>query len=158
MSPWRIWLVVSGVCKVMLSSPESGWRARATRARRRAAKAGSGLMGVGAVRSASNGSGTASVLLLRKGVAKRQPRAHQKRFGGVDGAVKDLGDVGDRQVIQVAERQHRAMLRRQLLQGCSRAETVDVDVPGILSIFVFLGGDAAQTAFFATQASPVIDQ
>src|SRR5262249_1960180 len=134
MSPWRTWLVVSAVCKVMLDSPVSGWRARAKRARRRAAKAGSGSMGVGAVRSASNGSGTASVLVFRVGAAKRQPRAHQERFGGVDGAVENLGDVGDRQVIQVAERQHRAMLRRQLLQGCPRTETVEVDVPGILSM------------------------
>src|SRR6478672_5159516 len=124
----------------MLDSPCSGWRARATRARRRAAKAESGSMGVGAVRSASNGSGTASVLLFRVGAAKRQPRPHEERFGGVDGAVENLGDVGDRQVIQVAERQHRTMLRCEPFQGFSRPKAIEVDVPRVLRLLGALSG------------------
>src|ERR1041385_7929672 len=108
MSPWRSWLVVSGLCKVMLVlvTPWSDGRStRATRARRRAAKAGSGSIGVRAVRSASNGSGMAlrEILLFRVGTAERRPCAHEERFGGVDGAVENAGDVSDRQVIEVPQ-------------------------------------------------------
>src|SRR5205814_8972953 len=124
MSPWRSRSVVSTVSrKVMLGSPWSyGWSARATRARKRAVKARSGSIGVGAVRSASNGSGTVGVLLFRVGASERQPRADEQRFDGVQGAVEDLGDVRDGQVGQVAQRQHCAVLPRELVARCSRSD------------------------------------
>src|SRR5882724_8287883 len=107
MSPWRIWLVVSGVCRVMLGSPWSGERsARATRARKRTAKAGSGSISVGAVSSASNGSGTAIVLLFRVDAAEHHAGAHEQRFGGVDGAVENIGDIGDGQIVEVSQREY----------------------------------------------------
>src|SRR4029453_1479513 len=110
MSPWRSCSVVSDVCRVMvLGSPGSrGGSTRARRARKRAAKAGSGSMGVSAVRSASNGSGKVGILLLRVGAAERQPRAHKKRFGGVQRAVEHGGDVGNREIVEVPQGQHRA--------------------------------------------------
>ncbi len=64
------------------------WRGRAgpvsRRARKRAAKAGSGSIGVRAVRSASNGSGKVGILLLGVGAAERQPGAHCSGLDSVD--------------------------------------------------------------------------
>src|SRR5438874_3237419 len=161
MSPWRSWSTVSTVSrKVMLGSPWSyGWSARATRARKRAAKARSGSIGVGAVRSASNGSGTVGVLLFRVGAAERQPRADEQRFGGVQGTVEDLGDVRDGQVVQVAQRQHRAVLRREFFERFSRADSVEVHLPRVLCLVLDLCAcECPKAPFLATQASPVIDQ
>src|ERR1051326_6212661 len=157
MSPCRSCSAVSDVCKVMLGSPwsdEVGRSACARRARKRAAKTASGSMGVGAVRSASNGSGMArmQLLLFRVGVAKRLPRAHEERFGGVLGAVEDVGDVGDGQVVQIAKGQHRAMLRRQSLQGCPGAQAVQVDVPWVFCLVACLRGEAAQAALLTSPA------
>src|SRR5215471_17622033 len=157
MSPWRTWLVVSEVCKVMLDSPFSGWRARATRARKRAAKAGSGSIGVGAVRSASNGSGTASVLLFRVGAAERHPGAHEQRFGGVDGAVENIGNVGDGQVVQVPQREYASVLQRELLKRLPRAEAIQMHIPRVLRLGL-LTANRLEAAFLTAEVSPVIDQ
>src|SRR5260370_14617322 len=140
MSPWRSRLAVSTVSrKVMLDSPWSyGWSARATRARKRAVNAGSGSIGVGAVRSASNGSGTVGVLLFRVGAAERQPRTHEQRFGGVQSAVEDLGDVRDGQVVQVAQRPHHAVLPRECFERFSRADSVEVHLPRVLCLVLDL--------------------
>src|SRR5579859_3831115 len=161
MSPWRSCSAVWGSCKVMLGSPWSlGWSARTRRARSRAANAGSGSIGVGAVRNASNGSGMSLVLILlfRVGVAERQPGAHEQRLGGVQGAVEYLGDFDHGEIVQVPQGQHAAVVWRELLERLPRSETVQVNVPWVFGLVAGLGGDGAQAALLATQASPVIDQ
>src|SRR6266487_4923219 len=106
MSPWRRRSVaVSGICKVIVWSPseeaEVAESARTSRPRSRAANVGSRSIGVGAVRSASNGSGIGGILLFRVGTTERCPGAHKQRFGGMSRSFENVGDFRDRQVVEI---------------------------------------------------------
>src|SRR5450759_5729978 len=100
------------------ATPEGRARARSIRARRRAAKAGSGSTGLTGVRSTSNGSVTAAPFReFGVGAPEGGPGAHQQRLGGVQGPVQQSGDLGDRQVVEVAQGEGDAVVRGQPVEG-----------------------------------------
>lgn len=83
--------------------------------------------------------------------------AHQQRLGRVYGSIEEFGHVGNREVVQVAQRQHGAMLRRKLLQRCLRCDRVELDIPWVLVLWL-LSRQCSEIAFLPSFASPVVDQ
>ena len=72
----------------------------------------------------SPGAPSFRVLLL-----ERAAGPHQQRFGGVHGAADQLGALGHRAVVQVAQRQHRAVLLGQPGQHALGDDAVEFGVP-----------------------------
>ena len=64
--------------------------------------------------------------------AERGPGPDQERFGGVQAAAEFPGDLGYRQAVQVAQRQRRAVMRRQPGQSSVGSRDVELRIPGIL--------------------------
>ena len=135
---------------------------RSTRARRRAAKAGRGSIGDGGERRASKGSGIVG-LLLSVGAAEgaRGPARAVPRWRARCGPR--VGDVGDREIIEIAQRQHGAVQRRQLAPRCPGPAARRARRPSCLRRWsssrrasVLLHG--AQAPFLAGLAAPVVDE
>src|ERR1700722_10717837 len=97
-------------------TPSGRSSARATRARRSAAKAGSGSVAAAAKRSPSNGSDIA-LSLPGVGAAEGDPGPDEQSLSGVHGALQQSGHFGHRQVVQVAQGQGGPMVRGQTLQN-----------------------------------------
>src|SRR3954452_23293292 len=108
------------------------WRsARSSRARRAAAKAGSGSTRSAGRRSWENG----SVIAAPGGevrAAERGAGAHEQRLGRVHRALEQGGDLRHGQVVEVAQGEDGAVLRAQAVEDVLRAQGVDPDVPGVL--------------------------
>src|SRR6185436_4338911 len=78
-------------------------RARSSRRRSSAVNAERGAMGGVGSRGSRKGSGIVASRLVRP--PERGPGPHEQRLGGVDGPVELLGHLGDRQAVEVAERE-----------------------------------------------------
>src|SRR5690349_9870128 len=88
----------------------------ATRRRRRsAANVGRGASGTFGSRNDSNGSaGIAPPFVVPR--TERVPGAYQQCLCRVHGAAQMVGDLGDREVVDVPQRQRGAMVRAELLE------------------------------------------
>ena len=104
--------------------------------RRRAAKRGSGSRGRrgrhvgGAVRRRFT-TVTSSCWLARSGCGSR-PGPHEQRLGGVRGAAEFGGDLGDREVVDVAQRQRGAMVGAEFAEHVAGRHHVELGVPRIV--------------------------
>src|SRR5579884_2360210 len=95
-------------------TPFGRTRARASRSRSRAAKVGSGAIGSSTARSASNGSAIGTLPLRGIGAPEGAAGADQERLGGVDSSSDQTGHLRHRQVVEVAQGQHGAVLRDEI--------------------------------------------
>src|ERR1700753_762362 len=97
-------------------APPAGACSPLSRRSKLAANSGLGSTGTTGRRRASSGSGIMALPLFVD-AAERDPGPDQERLGGVKAAAERPGDLGDRQAVQVAQRQRRAVMRRQPGQG-----------------------------------------
>src|SRR5436853_6930132 len=81
-----------------------------TRRRRSAANAGRGASGTFGSRRESNGS-VVIAFTSRVSDPERVAREYEKGFGRVHGAVEVLGDLGDRQPLEITERERGGVVR-----------------------------------------------
>src|SRR4051812_26301503 len=94
-------------------SSSSSWRRSATAKSTRGRRDGDGR------RSASKGSDVIGLALLVQ-TAECVAGADEQCFGGVHGAVEDLGDLGHRQAIHVTERERDAMMGTERVEHFAR--------------------------------------
>src|ERR1044072_5168137 len=95
--------------------------ARRRLSRSSAAKSGSGATRSEGRRSASKGSGIATLLLLL-GAPERGTGLHEQRLGGGPAAPRVAGDLGHAQAVDVPEGQGRAVVRPEGFEHLSRAQ------------------------------------
>ena len=115
-----------------------GWASKkftadSRRARSRAANAGSGCTGRSAPRSTVSGSWSVVHGVPPSGPGycdlERAPGPHQQGFGGVHRPADQLGTFGHRAVVQVAQRQHGAVLFGQPGQHALGDDAVEFGIP-----------------------------
>lgn len=63
--------------------------------------------------------------------AERQAGTDQKRFGSVLGSSEALGDVGDRETVEISQRKRTAMMSAELLEHNGDAVLVEHRIPRI---------------------------
>src|SRR5689334_12710721 len=131
----------------------SGPSSATMRRRSSDANAGLGASGTAGSRSSSKG----SVITAPFGVAnaKGVARTHEERFGCVHGPVELLGDFGNRQPVEVAQRECGAMVRAEFTEHLAGAHAFEVFVDRIGHRFVARQRELAIAARFV---APVIDE
>ena len=72
-------------------------------------------------------------------------------------SIENVGDVGHRQIVQVAQRQHQAVLRRQLLEHGSGRQRIQLHVPRVF-VFRLARRHRAQVSVLTRLAPPVVHQ
>lgn len=102
------------------------------RSRSRAAKAGSGASRTSGRRNTWNGSviSTAAASFIR--TPERRARSHDQCLGGMPGTAEFGCNLGYRQVIEIAQHKHAAVLWRQHAQCLLRTQRVKPLFPGVL--------------------------
>src|SRR3954451_20031713 len=142
-------MVVASCGTVVRSSGSTGMRAGSTPSasttRRRSTQRNSsrGATGSLGVQSCSGGSGTglllrrvavAGVVVVRLGVGavrapERESRAHEQRFGCVHRAVEQVGNLSDRQPVEVAQGERGAVDGAERSERVTSAQRVEAHVP-----------------------------
>src|SRR5690242_12499215 len=116
---------------VVISAPFKIRRRRLSRSS--AAKSGSGATRAEGRRSASKGSGIATLLLL-VGAPERGTGPHEQRLRGVHAATQVAGDFGHAETVDVPQGQGRAVVRPEGFEHLSRAQGVELLVPRVLDV------------------------
>src|SRR3984893_8059964 len=132
--------------------------ARVIRARRRAAKAGSGSTGLGGRRRDSRGS-VIALLPGFLGATEGTPGAHQQPLRCVDAAFQQVGHLRHRKVVEVAKRERRLVRWRQAGQRVAGTHGVEMGIPGIVRFLVVpVGGYRAEVPLLPGPPAPVVGQ
>src|SRR4051812_47649913 len=129
--------------------------AAVSRRRSAAANAGRGASGMVGSRRESNGS-VGIELTSRVSDSERVAGAHEEGLGRVHGAIEMVGNLRDRQPVDVAKRERGAMVRPERVEHLVRARPFEqlVDAVGHL----LLVGEQLQPARLARLAPPMVDE
>src|SRR5215218_6798273 len=100
---------------------------------RASANSDRGSTGTTGNRNASSGS-TGMVESLFVMAAQRGARARQERLSAMEGSPEMLGDVGDREPVEITECQRRPLWNGQMHQGGIRRLAVQPFVPRIVDV------------------------
>src|SRR5260370_28538164 len=110
----------------MVVSSGSGPSSAAMRRRSSRANAGRGASGTTGSRNVSNGSVIAPRFVVAR--SERAAGAHQQCFGRVHRAIEVVGDLGDRETVEVPQRQRRAVMRTELREHLAGAQSIEMRV------------------------------
>src|SRR3954471_19537898 len=114
---------------------------------------------IGAIGSRSRSNGSVVIAPpFDVGDAERVASAYEQCLGGMDRAVEVVGDLPNRQPVEVAQRQRAPVVRPQLIEHGARLRSLEPQVHVVLVHIGFLFCHEAQPARFARLLAPVVDE
>src|SRR4051794_33940824 len=114
---------------------------------------------IGAIGSRSRSNGSVVIAPpFYVGDAGRVASAYEQCLGGMNRAAEVVGDLRNRQPVEVAQRQRAPVMGSQPIEYGARLRSLEPQVHIVLVDIGFLFSQEAQSALFARLLAPVVDQ